>query len=90
MFVNFYMLLVRTMDIRYCEAFISAYQPEHQAIFLKAGLEPRGYIPCWKYIKNSGEFNDHVLFNWYEGSLDENIKLIEEGAKLIKQLNIEL
>ena len=44
-FVQDFKKLARLLKVRYCEAFISAYDVEHQSIFYNAGLNPRGYIP---------------------------------------------
>jgi hypothetical protein len=74
--------------IRYCESFISAYEPAHQQIFLDAGLRPRGYVPSWKHNKETGLFEDCILFNWYEGQID-NIVLLDEGQDLIDVLDLQ-
>jgi hypothetical protein len=75
-------------DIRYCEVFISAYDPAHQQIFLNFGLYPRGYVPSWKYNQKSRKFEDHILFNWYEGEIT-NIDLLDEGKDLLNVLDIQ-
>ncbi len=67
------------------EAFISAYEPYHQAIFRNAGLIPRGYIPGWKYNSQNKKFEDHVLFNQYQGNIDAEIQLIPDGNALLKR-----
>jgi len=77
--------LARELKVRYFEAFVSAYNIEHQKIFLDIGLIPRGYIPSWKH--RNGIFEDYILFNHYEGELDKNLKLLEEGWELLKCLN---
>jgi hypothetical protein len=74
------------LKARYYECFVSAYEPTHQKIFLNAGFVPRGYIPCWKYIKKLDKFEDCIVFNSYEGRIDENIQFIEEGWNLLKSL----
>jgi len=78
---------IKNLNIRYCEIFVSAYNPYHQKILLDAGLSPRGYIPSWKYNHNKDYFEDFILFNYYEGEIDENIQLIPEGEELIRCLN---
>ena len=78
------------LKIRYCEAFVSAYKPDHQVIFYNAGLQPRGYIPCWKFNNQTKRLEDYILFNWYGGEIDKNIKLIEEGKKLLDYLKIKI
>ncbi|MFX0001296.1 MAG: DUF998 domain-containing protein [Candidatus Hermodarchaeota archaeon] len=77
------------MKIRYCEVFISAYKPEHQRLFLEAGLSPRGYIPSWDYNKKEDVFEDKILFNWFKGSINKRIQLIDEGCKLLKILEFD-
>ncbi|MFX1327506.1 MAG: hypothetical protein ACFE91_05105 [Promethearchaeota archaeon] len=74
--------------IRYCEAFISAYKPTHQKIFYNLGLSPRGYVPSWKYNEKTGRFEDCILFNWYEGEIN-NIELLDEGKRLLDILGIQ-
>ena len=75
------------LNIRYYEVFVSAYEPNHQKIFLDAGLSPRGYIPSWNYNQKRKYFEDYILFNYFEGKIDENIQLIPEGIELLKSLN---
>jgi hypothetical protein len=69
---------------RYCEVYISAYQPEHQQIFYDAGLLPRGYIPSWKFNTKHSVFEDFILFNWHQGQISDEIQLIQEGWDLVK------
>ena len=71
------------LGIRYYEAFVSGYEPSHQKVFYNAGLCPRGYIPSWNYDINSGSFEDYILFNWCEGKINMDIKLIDEAKKLL-------
>lgn len=77
------------MGIRYFECFVSAYNPEHQQLFLDSGFLPRGYIPSWKYNKEINEFEDNIVFNYFKGEIDENISLINEGWDLLKVLSIK-
>lgn len=44
--------------------------------------------PSWKYHKELTLFEDHILFNYFEGSLDENIQLIDDVWELIKVISI--
>ena len=83
-----FMKIFRELKARYCECFISAYNVVEQKIFLKAGLKPRGYIPCWEYNCKNDVFEDHVLFNHFKGEIDEKIKLIPEGRDLLENLDI--
>ncbi|MHA2048720.1 MAG: DUF998 domain-containing protein [Promethearchaeota archaeon] len=78
----------KELGIRYCEAFISAYRPEHQQLFYDAGLKPRGYVPSWKFNARTDLFEDHVLFNKFEGSINRNIQLIDEGEDLLQVLEL--
>jgi len=70
------------------EVFVSAYKPDHQKIFLEAGLSPRGYIPSWNYNQKKNVFEDCILFNEFKGKIDENIQLISEGKELLNCLNL--
>jgi hypothetical protein len=74
------------LGIRYYECFVSAYEPIHQTIFLAAGLLPRGYVPSWKYNRDLKGFEDHILFNYYEGQICEHIELIPEAKELLEIL----
>ncbi len=76
------------LDIRYCEVFVSAYNITHQKIFYSSGLRPRGYVPSWKYNEEAGVLEDHILFNYFEGDISEDIQLINEGWELIECLNL--
>jgi len=87
-FVQEFKRCAREMEVRYCEAYVSAYKPAHQRIFSDLGLSPRGYIPSWQYNQDKGSFEDHVLFNHYEGKIDENMKLIDEGTQLLADLSL--
>ncbi len=87
-FVQDFKKLARLLKVRYCEAFISAYDVEHQSIFYNAGLNPRGYIPSWKFNKKKNKLEDYILFNTFEGKISKKIKLIEEGKRLLKYLNM--
>jgi len=70
-------------NIRYCEIFASAYRPDIQQLFYEMGFIPRGYVPCWEYNKNTNEFEDFVVFNYFKGELS-NIDLLPEGMRLLK------
>ena len=77
----------KKLNIRYFEVFVSAYEPEHQKIFLDSKLCPRGYVPSWKYNQEKEIFEDYILFNYFEGEIDGNIQLIPEGEELLRCLN---
>ncbi|MFW9819655.1 MAG: DUF998 domain-containing protein [Candidatus Thorarchaeota archaeon] len=88
-FVEQFMKCVKDLRIRYCEVFLSAYKPEHQKIFFFFNLEPRGYLPSWRYNKESGVFEDYILFNYFEGEISPDIQLIEEGKRLLEVLGTQ-
>ena len=71
------------LDIRYYEAFVSGYKPSHQKVFYDAGLCPRGYVPSWKFNNKTNSFEDNILFNWCEGKISNDIKLIDEAKELL-------
>jgi len=77
---------INNQKVRYCEAIVSAYKPEHQKLFYNAGLMPRGYIPSWRYNKEKELFEDHVVFNYFKEKI-ENIQLIPASEPLLNTLN---
>ena len=79
--------LIEVMNANYFECFVSAYLPEHQKIFQDAGFKPRGYIPCWKYNEKRNCFEDQIVYNSFNGNIDDNIKLIPESLEFLKVLN---
>ena len=88
-FVKKFIKCGKELGIRYCEAFISAYDPAHQKVFHNAGLSPRGYIPSWVYNNESNLFEDYILFNLYEGNISKDIQLIDEGKELLDVLVLD-
>jgi len=80
--------LIQDYDANYFECFVSAYKPTHQKIFHDAGFKSTGYVPCWYYNKKQQYFEDRIVFNYYKGSIDSNIKLIPEARELLKEINI--
>jgi hypothetical protein len=85
-FVEKFLECGKAYNIRYCEAFVSAYKPTHQNIFYDFGLEPHGYVPSWNYNQKTGKFEDCILFNWFEGEISKDIQLLEEGKELVEML----
>ncbi len=79
---------MKEFKIRYSEVFVSAYEPEHQRMFLDIGLKPRGYVPSWKYNDKTDKFEDNILFNYYQGKIDKNLRLIEEGRDLLNYIQL--
>ncbi len=87
-FVQEFIKYRKKLKVRYCEVFISAYEPTHQKIFHDAGLVPCGYIPSWRFDYKTDFFEDCILFNYYEGEISENIQIIQEAEELLKILNL--
>jgi hypothetical protein len=87
-FIQEFLKCGKELEVRYCEAFISAYKPTHQKLFHDFGLLPRGYVPSWKYNQNTDQFEDCILFNWFEGGVSEDIQLLQEGQDLVDMLGI--
>ncbi|MFW9828743.1 MAG: hypothetical protein ACFFEY_14215, partial [Candidatus Thorarchaeota archaeon] len=88
-FVKKFSRFAKEFKIRYCEVFVSAYEPTHQQIFYNAGFYPRGYVPSWKFNKKTQVFEDSILFNWFKGIIDKDIRLIDEGKDLLKSLYLK-
>ncbi|MFX1558897.1 MAG: hypothetical protein ACFFC9_16735 [Promethearchaeota archaeon] len=80
--------LIKEYQVRYCEILVSPYEPAHQKIFKDIGLKPRGYIPCFRYNSQTGRFEDNIMFNWYKGYIDKDIKLVDDAHKLIKFIEL--
>ncbi len=80
--------LMKKLDIRYFECYVSPYNCIQQKIFFDAGLKPRGYIFSWDYNKKKKVFEDRVVFNLFKGNIDVNIKLIPETIELLQNLKI--
>ncbi|KKL67511.1 hypothetical protein LCGC14_2134250, partial [marine sediment metagenome] len=78
--------LKEELDVRYCEVFVSAYNPKYQQIFFNAGFKPRGYIPSWECSQDTLEFSDSILFSIFDGKISEDIQLIDHGHKLLEVL----
>ena len=89
-FVQEFIRCGKELGIRYCEAFVSAYEPTHQKVFYNAGLRTRGYIPSWKFDQQDEVFKDYILFNWFEGEISKDIQLIDEGKELFEILVLDL
>lgn len=87
-FIHEFKKYMKVFNVRYCEVFVSAYKPNHQKLFLDAGLSPRGYVPSWAYDKVENHFDDYIVFNCYKGYIDKDIKLIQEGKELLKYIDL--
>jgi hypothetical protein len=79
---------IQLQGIRYCEFFVSAYEPKYQQLFFDFGFQARGYAPCFKYNSATDSFEDNVVFNLYHGSI-EHIDLLPQGQELFQMLNLE-
>jgi hypothetical protein len=77
---------IQDQNIRYCELFVSAYKPEYQQILQNEGFRARGYIPCWYYDKKTDEFEDGIVFNYYQGDIVQ-FELLPEGQQLVRLLH---
>ncbi|MHA2390624.1 MAG: DUF998 domain-containing protein [Promethearchaeota archaeon] len=87
-FVQEFLQCKKELGVRYCEVFISAYNPQHQQIFYDAGFMPRGYVPSWNYSTNRECFEDSVLFNMFDGNMNKDIKLIKQGQELLQTIGV--
>ncbi|MFX1279974.1 MAG: DUF998 domain-containing protein [Promethearchaeota archaeon] len=76
------------LNVRYCELFVSAYNPKHQQLFFNAGFRPRGYVPSWEYCNENNCFKDVILFNIFDGEIDKDIQLIEQGKELVQIIGL--
>jgi hypothetical protein len=45
-------------------------------------------VPSWRYIEKLKLYEDQILFNRFEGMIDEDIQLINEGQQLLEALNL--
>jgi hypothetical protein len=75
--------------IRYSEVFVSAYCPEHQQLFYEFGFRARGYVPCWTYNKSEENFEDYVVFNYFEGEVSQ-AAFLPVGQELVDILNLQV
>ena len=85
-FIEEIKLITQELRLRYFEAYLSAYDPAHQTIFLNAGFKPTGYTPAFKYNKAKNLFEDQILFVYHEGELNKDTKLIPETVEFLKTI----
>jgi len=78
--------LANKLNIRYLEFYASAYNPIHQAMLFNSGLKPFGYIPCFKYVKEENIFEDQIVFIYYEGKVNGNLRMISETENFLKEI----
>jgi hypothetical protein len=74
-------------EIRYCEIFISSYEPQYQQLLQEFGFQARGYAPSLLYNELNGTYDDQVIFNWYKGEI-EKIELLPQGQELYDMLGL--
>jgi hypothetical protein len=86
-FLEYFYQYMKQHEIRYSEVYVSAYNPEFQKIINLFGAVARGYIPCWKYHESNNCFEDHIIFNWYQGKLN-NLDLLPEGHQLLEMIGL--
>lgn len=89
LFLHLFKFYIKRYEVRYAEAFVSAYNPEEQALFTYIGMNPCGYVPSWKKNRSTLLFEDFILFNLFKGDFPQQISLIEEGKDLINSLNFK-
>ena len=87
-FLEIFQHYIKEYKVRYCELFVSAYNPDFQKIINAFGFHARGYIPSWNYNKEQQTFEDSVVYNWYQGSLTE-LELLPEGNQLLELLQVK-
>ncbi|TFG26129.1 MAG: hypothetical protein EU532_10650 [Promethearchaeota archaeon] len=85
-FIQEFKRCAKEFNVRYYEIFVSAYEPYHQKLLLNAGLKPRGYLPSWKYNEKLDFYEDNIIFNYFRGNINKNIKLIRESSLLLTTL----
>ncbi len=78
--------IILEFKLRYFEVFLSAYDSTHQMLFYNAGFKPTGYIPAFKYNKDSNLYEDQVLFVLHEKELNKNTHLIRETEEFLKTI----
>ena len=78
---------IKDYDIRYCEIFISSYEPEFQQLLQEFGFQARGYAPCIEYNDCNGMYEDRLIFNCYNGEI-EKIELLPQGQQLYDMLGL--
>ena len=86
LFLNEIKLFIISSKLRYFEAYLSAYNSRHQALFSNAGFKPTGYIPAFKYNRNRKHFEDQVVFVYHEKELDKLVYLIPETEEFLKTI----
>ncbi len=86
LFLNEIKAFISTSNLRYFEAYLSAYNSEHQALFFNVGFKPTGYVPAFKYNRTMNDFEDQVVFVHHEKELDKYVYLIPETEEFLKTI----
>ena len=79
---------MKDQKIRYCEFFVSVHKPEYQELFSEFGFSARGYAPCFHYNIDEQCYEDQIIFNWYQGEI-EQIELLPQGEELFNLLSLK-
>ncbi|MHA1372925.1 MAG: hypothetical protein ACTSVI_07005 [Promethearchaeota archaeon] len=76
-------------DIRYCEIFTSAHEPEYQQLLFEFGFRARGYVPCWELDAKEQYYDDSLVFSYHEGEI-EHIELLPQGRELFSMVGLKV
>ena len=87
LFIENLLILYKEWNINYAECYVSAYNVEQQKLFYDLGFRARGYVPSWEYNRNDSVFEDRIIFNYFRGNIDGNMRLIPEVKELLDALN---
>ena len=75
-------------QLRYIEAFVSAYEVEDQLLFLRNHFKAMGYIPAYHYNDKTGLFGDQVVYVLYNGELNtSNLRMLDDSRELVSAIN---
>lgn len=87
LFLKKLLILFKEWNINYAECYVSAYNVDQQKLFYNLGFRARGYLPSWEYNSNDNIFEDRIVFNYFKGKIDENMRFIDEVKELLDTLN---
>jgi N-acetylglutamate synthase-like GNAT family acetyltransferase len=80
-------LYIKKNDLRYFEIHIPAYKQKEQLIFINAGFEVFGYIPAFKYNRDSGLFDDYFIYVKYINNINlKGLAVLKESKELITNI----
>ena len=80
--------LAKEHQVRYVEAFASAYEPRIQACFLKLGLTPTGYLPSWIIDVDGNALEDRILFTRHDGAISSPSNWTPDARKFLHALDL--